>query len=122
MVDGDAEFLKSQQAGFVRNYNNWGRTNYDSNVGLYYISPLLDAMEYSCSSLPTDDGFGGGVGYRPSFNSEMYANAKAIANLARLNGDELTAKEFEEKAAQLRQNILTKLWDPQRKFFYHMMR
>lgn len=79
-------------------------------------------MEMSASSVQTDDPYHGGLGYRPSFNSEMYANAMAIFAIATLNDDFGTAEEFRQRASALRTSILTHLWDDDRKFFYHMFR
>lgn len=73
-------------------------------------------MEMSASSVQTDDPYHGGLGYRPSFNSEMYGNALAIVEIATLNGDYLTAEEFRQKAVALRDSILNYLWDDGRKF------
>lgn len=62
----------------------------------------------------------GGLGYRPSFNSEMYANAVAITKIAILNGDTATATLFQDKAEAIRRGINEHLWDKDRKFYYHM--
>lgn len=91
-------------------------------MGLYFISPHDDAMEMSASSVQTDDPYHGGLGYRPSFNSEMYGNAVALSQIATLNGDYETAEEFRQRAEALRKSILNHLWDDNRKFFYHMFR
>ncbi|ODM94720.1 hypothetical protein Ocin01_11960 [Orchesella cincta] len=79
-------------------------------------------MEHSASSEQTDDPYHGGLGYRPSFNSEMYANAITISKIARINNDTRTAEEFEGRAAAIRQGILDHLWDDERTFFYHVFR
>ena len=121
LVDRDEEFLKSQQAGLARNFRKW-ESNFNDNVGMYFLSSHDDAMEQSCSSIPSEDPYRGGVGYRPSFNSELYANALALAEGALLNGDVNAAENYRNQAEALRRNILTHLWDPERKFFYHMMR
>ena len=45
--------------------------------------PLLDATEYTISSIDASggkDGFRGGDSFRPSINAYMYANARAIAS------------------------------------------
>jgi neutral trehalase len=52
----------------------------------------------------------------------MYGNARAIAKIARLNGDTAVAEDFEARAETLRQGILDTLWDDERSFFYHMQR
>jgi neutral trehalase len=52
----------------------------------------------------------------------MYANAVAISKIARMNGDLVTATEFEQKANAIRAGILSLLWDNERSFFYHVWR
>ena len=59
-------------------------------------------------------------GYRPTLNAYLWADARAIERVARLAGDEATAKKFAAKAAGLKENLQKKLWDPQREFFFHM--
>jgi hypothetical protein len=120
-VNGDADFIKSQQQGFVTNFHGWGE-RIDPNNGLYKLSPHDDAMEQSASSIQTDDPYHGGLGLRPSFNAEMYANAVAISRIAQLNGDEKTAQEFATRAEAIRKAILDVLWDKERFFFYHVFR
>lgn len=107
--------------GFTHNFNRWN-DRFDPTLGLYFISPHDDAMEMSASSVQTDDPYHGGLGYRPSFNSEMYANAMAIFSIATLNNDSGVADVFQQRASALRTSILTHLWDNDRKFFFHMFR
>jgi hypothetical protein len=73
LVNGDADFINSQQQGFVTSFNGWGE-RIDPNNGLYKLSPHDDAMEQSACSIQTDDPHHGGVGLRPSSNTEMNAN------------------------------------------------
>ena len=113
--------MKSQQDGFVQNYNGW-YDHFEPELNLFFITPEWDAQEYSAASVQTSDPYHGGLGYRPSFNSEMYGNAIAISKIALLNGDVETAKDFEGRAAILRQAILDTLWDDTRNFFYHRQR
>lgn len=120
-MNGDKEFIKSQLEGFVNNFNTW-EDHFEPKLGLYYISPDRDAQERSAATVQTKDKVFGGVGYRPSFNSEMYANALAICKIAQLNNDSKTENEFKNKAAALREAIITHLWDKERDFFYHVQR
>ena len=122
LMNGDKEFITSQLDGFVKKYQLWEKTNFETNLGLFFITPLLDAQEYSAASVQTRNKFGGGLGYRPSFNSELYGNAKAIINIAKLAGNEKVAQQFNDKARALREAIITFLWDKKRNFFYHVQR
>ncbi|CAG2115456.1 unnamed protein product, partial [Medioppia subpectinata] len=121
LVNGDKDFIVSQLASFRRTYDLWA-DHFEPSLGLYYISPQRDAQEYSAASVQTKDKYGGGVGYRPSHNSEMYGNAVAIARMSALAGDRDSEREFNDKALKLRAAIIDHLWDPNRQFFYHMQR
>jgi hypothetical protein len=117
----DKEFIKSNLDGFVKNYDKWS-DHFESKLGLYFVSPVWDAQEFSAASVQTKDKFAGGIGYRPSHNSEMYANAVAITKIALLANDSKTEKEFQTRAKALREAIITHLWDKERHHFYHMQR
>ena len=121
MVNGDKEYIVSQLDGFVKIYNDWV-DHFEPKLGLYYITPERDAQEYSAASMQTKDPFGGGLGYRPSHNSEMYGNAEAIIKMAQMKGNKDIENEFITKAKELRENIIKYLWDPNRQFFFHMQR
>lgn len=58
LVNGDADFIKSQQEGFVNNFDGWD-DHFERSLNLYRITPEWDAMEQSASSLQTDDPYGG---------------------------------------------------------------
>ena len=107
--------------GLVKIYDKWVN-HYEPKLGLYFIEPLWDAQEYSAASVQTKDIFAGGIGYRPSHNSEMYANAIAISKIAKLIGDTKTETDFTARAKALREAIITHLWDKTRHHFYHVQR
>ncbi len=106
-------------------YNLWD-DHLDRQRGLYWIEPLLDATEYTISSIdasgagfeaqPSVDqnhnGFTGGFAYRPSINSYQYANALAIARLAKLAGKPEVAADYEARAARIQAAVLGQLWSP----------
>jgi hypothetical protein len=50
----------------------------------------------------------------------MYADALAIARIARLAKDESTARDYEGRAAALKANVEKLLWDPKREFYFPM--
>ncbi|CAG2177037.1 unnamed protein product, partial [Oppiella nova] len=121
LVNGDKEFIVSQLDGFVKIYNDWV-DHFEPKLGLYHISPEWDAQEYSAASVQTKDQYHGGLGYRPSHNSEMYGNAEAIVKMAQMKGNKDIENEFITKAKELRENIIKYLWDTNRLFFFHMQR
>lgn len=106
-------------------YNLWD-DHFDRQRNLYWIEPLLDATEYTISSIdasgagftnhPSTDqnhnGFTGGFAFRPSINSYQYANALAIAHLATLAHQSAVASDYTARAERLRTAVLTQLWNP----------
>lgn len=100
-------------AAMKRLYRAWD-DHYDASKGLYYIEPLLDATEYTVSSIDATggkEGFRGGDAFRPSINSFMFANAAAISRLSEMVGDEASAREFTAKAEALRDRVQASLWN-----------
>lgn len=96
-------------------YDQW-EDHYDASKGLYWIEPLSDATEYTIASIDASgglDGFRGGQAFRPSINSFMYANARAIAALAAATGGDDTAPAavFDARAAAIQGNVTASLWN-----------
>jgi hypothetical protein len=58
---------------------------------------------------------------RPTINSYMYGNARALAEIARLAGNPDVAREFEGKAAHLRRLVQDRLWDKDAVFFKSLL-
>jgi hypothetical protein len=54
---------------------------------------------------------------RPTINSYMFANARAIARIAELAGNNSIAKEYDAKAAQLKSLVQANLWNDGSHFF-----
>ena len=91
---------------FVRFYHTVEERNM-TRYGLFWSFDDRDAMEDSIS----------GSGLRPTLNSYMAANARAIAKAARWAGRDGLASEFDGKAEELTRLIREKLWDEDGKFF-----
>ena len=114
LVDGDARFATRFLPSMEQMYSLWD-DHYDFDKHLYWIEPLLDATEYSIASIDASggkDGFTGGQAFRPSINSYMFANARAISRLAALAGDRAAALRYAAKAADLKQHVEQDLWSP----------
>ena len=101
----------------VRNYEGWEARHFVPEVGLFWQTGHDDGMEYNINSRQTADIVRGAPGYRPSFNAYMWADAKAIAAIARDAGDGATAALFESKAGTLKEKLQGLLWDDRRRFF-----
>jgi glycogen debranching enzyme len=75
---------------------------------------MPDATEFTIASIDASggkDGFEGGEAFRPTINSYMYGNARAIAKIAELKGDAATANEYSKKADSLKSNVQDNLWN-----------
>src|SRR6478752_2927478 len=112
LVDGDQAAATRHLAAMKHIYGLWD-DRYDFDKKLYWIEPLLDATEYTISSIDASggkDGFRGGDAFRPSINSYMYANARAISRLAALTGDTATAADYAARAESLKAEVQKSLW------------
>lgn len=114
LVDGDRAALLAHFPVMRHIYRLWDE-KFDFAKGLYHIEPLLDATEYTVSSIDASggkDGFRGGDSFRPTVNSYMVANARALSRMAQLAGDARTAREYAQRAEVLRGTMLDALWNP----------
>ena len=106
LANGDRALGISLLPVLKANYKLWEDTQQDSN-GLFWSIDTRDAMEKSIS----------GDGYRPTLNSYMYGDARAIAEIAEAAGDKSAAIEFNHKADTLHTLIETRLWNPKDQFY-----
>ena len=114
LVDGDRDAVIRHLPVMQHIYGLWD-DHYDFAKGLYFIEPLLDATEYTVSSIDASggqDGFRGGDAFRPSINSYMAANALAISRIAALKGDKALSDEFAGRAQAVKDRMLAALWNP----------
>ncbi|PSL04691.1 alpha-galactosidase-like protein [Haloactinopolyspora alba] len=123
-VDGRLDHAIDRLPELEKQWKGWSG-QFDDEVGLYWQTPVWDAMEYTASSYQSDDPYHGGAGFRPTLNSYQYGDARAIAHLLRLRGDEgdaAAAERYEQRARQLKRNQERWLWDPADEFYKHVMR
>jgi hypothetical protein len=106
LANGDRALATSLLPAMEASYKLWEDTQQDAN-GLFWSIDTRDAMEKSIS----------GDGYRPTLNSYMYGDARAIAEIAAAAGDHATADEFNHKADALHTLIETRLWNPKDQFY-----
>ncbi len=112
LVDGDRTAALAHLPVMRQIYRLWD-DKFDFDKGLYFVEPLLDATEYTVSSIDASggkDGFRGGDAFRPSINSYMFANARALSKLAEMAGDMAMASEYADRAETLRVRTLNALW------------
>ena len=121
-VHRNEEYAKGLLPELVKYYEHYEEMQFNPTLGLFWSHPIWDGMEYTVSTKRTADAFHGGVGYRPTLNSYMYANALAVQRIATMAGEPNLASQYGRKATALKTNIQNRLWDEDRNFFLHMYR
>ncbi|KAI1332303.1 Six-hairpin glycosidase [Xylariaceae sp. FL0255] len=128
MVTGDEDYFSSQLDDLIRVWHLWDSV-YDSDAGLYYYEPNWDAQEYSLPGFVADaDGtnstlrLNGPNTFRPSHNSYMVANARAISKAAELVNDGFNEAKFSQIADDLETAMYQRLWAPEQEFFMDIIR
>lgn len=112
-VMGDKAFLQNLRPDLENEYARWKETHSLPN-GLYWQEDVRDGMEESVSG-------GRKKKYaRPTINSYMWGNARALAEMNRMEGNDTKAAEYEKEADSLKKLIEEKLWSNGRKFFETM--
>jgi hypothetical protein len=109
-VTGDFAFALGLLDDLVADYRVW-ETERRRPDGLFWQHDVKDGMEESISGSRTAQQ------PRPTINSYMVANARAIATLATRAKRPDLAKEFTIKADALHRLTLEKLWDADAQFF-----
>jgi F5/8 type C domain len=112
------KFIVDLLPDLVKNYEAWEVRHFVPEVGLFWQTGHDDGMEFNINSRQTKDILRGAPSYRPSFNAYMWADAIAIAKIAKISGNRDLAKRFDDKAASLKAKMQELLWDNNRKFFF----
>jgi hypothetical protein len=110
LVTLDRQFVVRLLDDLVADYAVWESERVRPD-GLFWQYDVRDAMEESISGSRTAKNI------RPTINSYMAANARAIAQIATLADRPEIAKTFSAKAETLRAEMIDTLWDPAAKFF-----
>jgi hypothetical protein len=110
LVNGERKFITRLLPDLVADYRAWESERQLAN-GLFWQYDVRDGMEESIS------GSRNAKNIRPTINSYMFANAQAIANIARLANKTKFATEFDAKATELKRLTQGNLWDSEAKFF-----
>lgn len=119
LVRGDTAFLRTVLPHMEAQYAGWMAERWDPAHAMFMWDGMHDGMETNINSRQTLDTFAGAPGYRPTLNSYLFADARAIASAAALFGDSGKAALYAGRAAALKQRVQDELWDPQRRFFFH---
>lgn len=110
LVNGDEAFIVDLLDDCIRDYRQWEAERLNAE-GLFWQFDVRDAMEESISGSRRDKNA------RPSINSYMYGNARAIADIATLGGKPDLAAEFRDRAARLKALVQSRLWNPEQNCF-----
>ena len=110
LVEGNRAFVTNLLDDLVADYHVWEAERRLPD-GLFWQHDVKDGMEESISGSRT------AKQARPTINSYMFANARAISGIAQLAGRAGLAKDFESKAADLKRLTQEKLWDSKARFF-----
>lgn len=121
-VHPNSEFLSDLLPDLDKNYQGWEARHFVPEVGLFWQTGHDDGMEFNIASRQTKDILRGAPSYRPSFNAYMWADAKAIAEIARKRGDLELANKYDEKATSIKSKFQKLLWDEKRNFFFPAFR
>jgi len=116
-VSGDWRFLVERLPALRRQYEGWKKTNFDAAKGVYWQTPVWDAMEYTAGSYQSADPYHGGDAYRPTINAYQYGDARALAQVERAAGNRANAARLDAEAARLRNAAEKVLWDPKDSFY-----
>ncbi len=110
MVDGNVDYLLDMVPDLEAEYARWENTHRLPN-GLYWQGDVQDGMEESISG-------GRRKKYaRPTINSYMYGNAKALTTIGLMTGNEKMSMKYGIKADSIKHLLQTELWNEKHQFF-----
>jgi len=110
LVHQDRDSLVDLLPDLICDYEKWEKERL-LDGGLFWQHDVKDGMEESIS------GSRKAKNIRPTINSYMYANARAISKIAEMASKTDVAAEYADKAAKLKSLIQSLLWDDKAKFF-----
>ena len=111
--------LFTQLRPLISNYNEWDKIRKDKNKSLFWQWDEKDGMELTVSGKILNGGIekSGVKAVRPTINSYMYGDARAISKIAYLKNELEIGKKFEEKAKKIKEKLQNRLWNKDLSFF-----
>lgn len=119
-VHPNPDFTTWMLPKLVDNYQAWKKKAWVEDIGMFWQHGHDDGMEFDINAQQTKDILRGGQSLRPSFNAYMWADARAISNIAKLKGEAAIEREYAAAADGIKAAVEKNLWDPKRKFFFPM--
>lgn len=110
LVTLDRDFIVDLLDDLIADYAVW-ETEKSRLDGMFWQFDVRDGMEESISGSRT------AKNVRPTINSYMAANARAISRIATLAGRDDVAELFRKKAESLRDKLKSQLFDDDTEFF-----
>lgn len=123
-VHKDSVFMDSQLSNLIANYQGWERERRDGPNRLFWQNDNMDGMELSAGGRIINGGKEKfqAVAVRPTINSYMFGDAKAIADMAGYLGKDSVARVFKENADHLQELVEKRLWNDSLEFFSQLPR
>ena len=111
--------LLNQLEPLVKNYTEWEKIRKDENKSLFWQYDVNDGMELTVSGriLNKEIEKFSVEATRPTINSYMYGDAKAISKISYLKNDFKNADKFESKANKIKHELQKRLWNEDLNFF-----
>lgn len=117
-VHPDSIWINERLSGLIKVFNQWN-DHKDKWAHLYWQYDMSDGMEMTVAGALSNNGkfrFRSSM-IRPSFNSYMYGDAMAIAELGKSIGLEDICNKFSLKADTIKRNVEDVLWNDSLNFF-----
>ncbi|WP_236059516.1 MGH1-like glycoside hydrolase domain-containing protein [Chitinophaga rhizophila] len=110
LTDGDSGFVKELLPYMDADYRLWEQEKRLPD-GLFWQFDVKDGMEESISGARREKHT------RPTISSYMYGNAKALAKIAVMAGNDTLTARYTADAARIRRLVQDRLWDDTAAFF-----
>jgi hypothetical protein len=110
LVNGDGAFIQDIFPDLQADYQGWEGEKRASS-GLFWQFDVRDAMEETISGGRKEKNA------RPSINAYMFGNARAMAHMARMQGDTAKAIVYDKKADTIKALVESKLWHESQQYF-----
>ncbi len=119
-VHPNKAFLVDLLPDLEKHHEAWRGRQWVDEMGMFWQTGHDDGMEFNINSRQTKDILRGDRAFRPTFNTYMWADLNALAEIAEMAGDPDKASGYRKRAAALKTLVQEKLWDPKRQFFFPM--
>ena len=117
LVNKNEQILIDLLPGLIDNYKAWEKGKRYRKFKTLKAGLHINGLFFQIDDRDGGEMSIGGHGYRPTINSYMYGDARAISKIAELAGKDEIKRIYEEKATEIKRLVQKKLWDSQNGFF-----